>query len=641
MLRPVAMLRLDALLLEQDVRPVLRELGRRGVLELKRATDDVREGADRTVEIARCDGLLERLAVVKRELTPEPVPVADTRDAAFDFDAIATRLIAIEQQAATLRGEREGCMARRKAATELRDQLSGFEDLDLPLDLPGRSAFLHFVIGTLPVDEVAAFRRDAGTHALLIDGPRDDGRSAVIAVVASPAGAELDRIAKNSGLQPVTLPATRTNTAAVLAVTDDRLAELDAERARLVASESRTLAELEKTLLSERRMLAAEQELSRTTATARLTGWMPADETAPASQRIRELTRDRCVVRFTEPTAGESAEVPVLLRAPRWIEPFTVLVTSYGYPMYGELAPTIFLALTYLLMFGLMFGDVGHGAILAIGGLTLRRFSRADRVRSAGLLLLYAGLSSIAFGLVYGSYFGLPALHRFALWRDPIEGDPMRLMAVTIGFGVVVISLGLVLNIVNRLSRGDVLGGIMDKFGLAGLAFYWGALALLAKGTALAAGGLLGWAVVVLLLAPMSCWLLKEPLELIRERRAHGGHSDGGLAMAWAESAVGTFEGVLTYLANTISFVRLAAYAMSHAALLLAFFLMAGAVRHASLTGSVLIVIAGNALVILLEGVIAAVQALRLEYYEFFGKFYSGAGRPFRPFVLATEPPGG
>jgi len=134
---------------------------------------------------------------------------------------------------------------------------------------------------------------------------------------------------------------------------------------------------------------------------------------------------------------------------------------------------------------------------------------------------------------------------------------------------------------------------------------------------------------------------VKEPLAhvIARERRQHGEQS-GSMAAAIMESLVGTFEGVLSYLANTISFVRLAAYAMSHAALLVAAFMLAAQVQGLPFGGglaSIVVIILGNAIAIILEGIIASVQALRLEYYEFFGKFFSGGGQPFEPFRLARE----
>lgn len=165
--------------------------------------------------------------------------------------------------------------------------------------------------------------------------------------------------------------------------------------------------------------------------------------------------------------------------------------------------------------------------------------------------------------------------------------------------------------------------------------FYWGMLTLLVKWAALQSRGLVGLTLIIVLGLPIVGWSLKKPIEHLRHRRL--GPSSDGLGTALTESLVGAFEALLSFLANTISFVRLAAYAMSHSALLAAAFLMAAEVRHSSFGGealSVLVIVTGNLGTILLEGVIASVQALRLEYYEFFGKFFSATGRPFKPFCL-------
>jgi V/A-type H+-transporting ATPase subunit I len=127
----------------------------------------------------------------------------------------------------------------------------------------------------------------------------------------------------------------------------------------------------------------------------------------------------------------------------------------------------------------MMFGDAGHGLVLAVCGLIALFAGRSEKVRDVGLLLLFGGTSSIIFGVVYGSYFGIEEFKKYALWHDPLEGDPMSLMYGAIGIGVAMISIGLILNVINRFRRGDVIGAILDKFGLVGLLFYWGALVLL------------------------------------------------------------------------------------------------------------------------------------------------------------------
>ena len=174
---------------------------------------------------------------------------------------------------------------------------------------------------------------------------------------------------------------------------------------------------------------------------------------------------------------------------------------------------------------------------------------------------------------------------------------------------------------------------------MAGALFYWGVLALLLKYAALKRSGLSGMALILVVALPLTVWVLKEPVVyVLKSRRGPAGAHSGSFFEAVMESGVEAFEAVLGYMANTISFVRLAAYAMSHAAILMATFVMAAEVKKSAGGDvfSVLVIIAGNLVAILLEGIIAAVQTLRLEYYEFFGKFFSGDGHPFMPFRLSA-----
>jgi V/A-type H+-transporting ATPase subunit I len=403
---------------------------------------------------------------------------------------------------------------------------------------------------------------------------------------------------------------------------------------------SPSLAQVEITAANERHLLEAEQNFPRTEKAVLVTGWVPGDDVGELERHLREITAGRCIVNLTaaDKTAGE--DIPVLLRHPRWLRPFGALVTAFGLPKYQELEPTLFVAASFVLMFGMMFGDVGHGAVIAIAGLFALVAGRKPKLRDAGFLLLAGGISSMCFGLLYGSCFGVEAFKQYALWQDPLEGDPAKIMVAAVGIGVVVISLGLVLNIINRFRCRDHLGGWLGHFGVAGLVFYWGTLALLAKLPFLRSLNLVTPAIVAFLVLPVIAWSVKAPLEFMRARRAGRPLEPGeGWFAAITESLVGAFEAMLSFLANTISFVRLAAYAMSHAALLLAAFMMADAVKHLPVAGTILsvtVIILGNLVAIALEGVIASVQALRLEYYEFFSKFFSGGGRPFNPFHLQT-----
>jgi V/A-type H+/Na+-transporting ATPase subunit I len=484
---------------------------------------------------------------------------------------------------------------------------------------------------------------------VLLSLEQHKGKQPLFAITTRQAGPTLERALEHAGFQREKLPV-------IGGATVDRLSEEGEREQEQITTELKQsvgklkaisvgsalpLAEIEVFADMEYRLLDASQKFTRTETTVMIEGWVPAGDVATLEQRMREITGDRYVLQTSLPDPLTDEQIPVLLGHSQLLRPFEMLVSTYGLPNYQELEPTLFVALSYVVMFGMMFGDAGHGMVLAICGLIALLAGRSRTVRDFGVLLLFGGASSITFGVVYGSYFGIEALKKYALWHDPLEGDPMGLMYCAIGIGIIVISLGLILNIINRFRRGDVIGGILDKFGLVGLLFYWGTLVFLINGAAIRSRGLMSLSVILFFIVPIVGWSLKEPIEHILSHRA-GERTEvsGGLIGVLMESCVGAFEAILSYLANTISFVRLAAYAMSHAALLFAAFMLAAVVKDIPFGGSLwslLVIILGNLIAIVLEGIIASVQALRLEYYEFFGKFYSGSGQPFEPFSLASN----
>jgi V/A-type H+-transporting ATPase subunit I len=652
MFRPVTMRRMTALVLERDERIVLRELGRLGVLQLThtQAGPDTASLSprDHSKEIARCDRLLAGVESLRQSLelpsfTEEAKPPELTLLQAED------RLHSLEQQAEVFLKRHQCLLQKISESTAISERISSYRGLGIPLNEPERLSFLHFVAGSLPAANYEAVQQEIGENVALLPLPQHEDRLPLIAMTTRQGRAALESALQRAGFQAATLPVVEGATADTLSASgqreqDELAAQLEQVKdglQSLAAKCEHPLAEIETFARLECQLLTAEQYFSRTQAAVMISGWMPADRESMVEQHLREITNGRCVIETVGSRDCSDEQVPVLLRHPRLLRPFEMLVSAYGLPHYQELEPTLFVALSYVLMFGMMFGDAGHGAVLAVGGLIALLRGRTEKMRDAGVLILFAALSSMGFGIVYGSCFGLESFKKYALWHDPLEGDPMVLMRGAIGIGVVLISLGLLLNIFNRFRRGDVIGGFLDKFGVMGALFYWGVLALITKYAAIESRGLVSLAIVLFLVLPLVGWAVKEPIEYFTHRQAgHPVEPGGGFAAAITESLVGAFEAVLSYLANTISFVRLAAYAMSHAALLVAAFMMAEEVRHVSVGGgvlSVLVIILGNLVAIVLEGIIASVQALRLEYYEFFGKFFSGSGQPFEPFRLMAN----
>ncbi|NDP48486.1 MAG: ATPase, partial [Sulfuriferula multivorans] len=195
---------------------------------------------------------------------------------------------------------------------------------------------------------------------------------------------------------------------------------------------------------------------------AAMSGWIP--------QRLLSALRDTLEARFhgcywldmREPSPGEMAEVPSLMRYPAWLKPFVPMVKSYGVPRYGEFDPTLPFALTYLLLFGAMFGDVGHGAVILLLAAALYR--RLGRMAWVGMA---AGAASIGFGLLYGSIFGYEDIIE-PIWLSPLH-DPVRVLTLAVVFGIGFIAFTLLANSWNRWVSGQIGKALFDSNGLAGL----------------------------------------------------------------------------------------------------------------------------------------------------------------------------
>ncbi len=651
MFKPVAMTRLSVVVLERDERTVLRQLGRAGVMQLTRtvAGPDTAPLAPRncSADLARLERLSLRLGSLRQALELPVAPPDQTVLAEISLDEAEKNLGWMEEQASAPLKRRQRLLERTAELAAVGERVSGYRDLAIPLDRPDESSFLHFVTGTLPAENIG--KLEVGDNVALLPMPERNGRQLLVAMTTRQNRAALEQALQKVAFQPELLPiAAGANTETMTEQSRRELEQITAELQTVNTALQKfaeefapSLDRIEQLVSVERRLLEAEQNFPRTETAILLTGWIPSHVTPDWERQLREITGGRCAIAAAIPEKTEAEQIPVLLQHPRWLRPFEMLVSTYALPGYRELEPTLIVAVSYLLMFGMMFGDVGDGLVLAAGGWFALRLGRTKLWRDAGLLLFFGGLASMTFGVIYGSYFGVPALKRYALWHDPLEGDAMGFLTTSIEIGIVMISLGLILNILNRFRRGDGIGGCLDKFGLAGILFYWGMLALAVNYAVFQSHGLVKAAFLLFFALPLLAWALKEPVQYFRCRHAsHPPVPGHGPAAILIESGVEVFEGLLSYFSNTISFVRLAAYSMSHAALLAATFMIAADLKHFSPGGSLLaiaVIIVGNIFALVLEGIICSVQALRLEYYEFFGKFFFGGGQPFKPFRLFGE----
>ena len=379
----------------------------------------------------------------------------------------------------------------------------------------------------------------------------------------------------------------------------------------------------------------AAQEIAKEEAKARLVdtadtffleGWAPTEDVPRLDAALAGFD---CAWEFSEPAPEEYPQVPVKLKNNWLFRPFEMFVDMFGLPSYREIDPTGFVAITYAILFGIMFGDFGQG-LLVIG---VGAFMWKKMKMKLGPILMRVGIFSSLFGLIYGEVFGfegvLDGVYENLLGVEPfkvMEGEHIIIILLSaVGLGVLMAIVSMILNIYSALRRRDFEAGLFGPSGVAGLGFY----------TSLSVGALLQMVlqipvmnvayILLLIVLPLFCIFFRGPLsDLISGKKNWMPEQIGGYIV---ENFFEMFEFLLSYFTNTLSFLRVGAFALVHAGMMMVVFTIAGLFGPIGYTITAII---GNVIVSALEGLLVGIQVLRLEYYEMFSRFYEGGGRPFR-----------
>lgn len=356
-------------------------------------------------------------------------------------------------------------------------------------------------------------------------------------------------------------------------------------------------------------------------------GWLTEKDAAKLSKELEDEPNTFCL--SEKDLSKVLSTPPVRLKNNVLFRPFEMFVEMYGLPNYREFDPTILVGITYSILFGFMFGDVGQGLVLLILGSIL---ACTKKLRLAGIIAR-CGFFSTIFGFLFGSVFGFEDIIQ-PLWLRPAKamtalpviGNLNTVFVVTITLGMVIIILMMILNILTKLRFKKPGEALFDTNGVAGLVFYASALAtmvLFMAGYELPASIVL----IIMFVIPLILIFLKEPLAKMVEKEHV--HLEGGVGMFVLQGFFELFEVLLSYFSNSLSFVRVGAFAVSHAAMMEVVLMLSGAESgHINWIGVVL----GNIFVMGMEGLIVGIQVLRLEYYELFSRFYTGGGRAFKPY---------
>lgn len=585
--------------------------------------DPYREPLTRLEEVTRrafaaVDAPLPDWGTVPAATEADPIAAAESSAAAIS--ELADRYVALKEQ--------------RQAIENERAQLAHFLGLDVELQRLLHCETVKVRFGRLPKESYEKLvNQNRNPLAMFFPANSDEDYYWGIYFVPLGKEAEIDRLFFNLYFERLRIPSLTGTPEEIVGQLEAALAEHDRELAegRTVLTQfwqehGEKILRLRRQLqnLSDRvrqRSLAASHEDSFV-----LSGWVPQSCIRKLSRKLKELPD--VDFQISDPEEGHGRP-PVRLRNPALFRPFEYLVEMYGLPRYGEPDPTPFVAITYTLLFGVMFGDVGQGLLVSLVGFLMWKLKKMD----IGRILIPCGISAAFFGTVFGSVFGFehwldPLYHTLGFRQKPIDvmEQATTVILLSVAAGLVLILFSMLLNILSSLRRKDYGSALFSPNGVAGLVFY----------TALIVGFggqlLLQWHLITvpyilgLVVLPLLLMYLQEPLGKLMAGDKHW------MPDNWGEFLLQTFfelfETLLSYVSNTMSFLRVGAFVLVHAGMMLAVFSIADMFGT---VGYIVSVVLGNLLVAVMEALLVAIQVMRLEFYELFSRYYLGDGDPFRP----------
>ncbi|MDR3301751.1 MAG: V-type ATP synthase subunit I [Spirochaetaceae bacterium] len=676
MMRPEKMKQLEITVLQSDVDNVLKFLGTHGVLQFS-YRDKARKKSD--AELALTKKLDDALGNLKNaaaylgvELPEEP---GERTEKSSEADDKSLALL-VETVSALQNAEYKLNLEKERLGDRL-TAFAGFEGLalDVPLDKINDFSFLNLKIGRLEQDKQEKLKANLGDRALVLPLGSDE-----VLVASSRANRfALDTELSKENWTPAPIPEeAQAQSEETVNAMRERLAEIEQELAGFSAQkahQSENFGLLLKNLYASYLMSQIIDDIKgRLVSTASafvLAGWIPARHLNVFAGALGTLTEGRIACAAFDPWEVEAVKqgkekIPVQLKHGSFFRAFEPLVFSYGAPLYGSLDPTPISAVFFTLLFSIMFGDVGQGLCLFLLGLLVanRKIKLFSSYRNFAGPLKIIGIAAIVTGFLYGSVFSNEDLLRapteaFTLWLSqtgagrllnlkpvgkilelmPEKGSITKLFyffGFTLAVGFILNSIGLLFNIIDNFVMRRYQKALLSKNGLAGLVFFWYAVFIVIRG--IVGGGfqiethdiiVLIAAIFLIAAGPFIWALCTKDKKLFEE----------GLFACIMEAIVEILETVSGYISNSVSFLRVGAFALSHTILSFIIFKMADIVGDAALgtLWSGIIIIFGNLLIIVLEGMIVAIQIVRLQYYEFFSKFWTETGAKWTPFKFRKK----
>jgi V/A-type H+-transporting ATPase subunit I len=615
-------------------------------------------------EFMRINGLMEKLrssceflgVALPAEPLPDSVLPGEAEEALCE--RLCSAINTLKEREITLRQE-------KKNVEEAYGEAKAFSNLNAPFADLDQLSFVTLRVGRLDPKVQVELKQTLGERAVIIP-LGEEGSDRFLAASSRKGRFALDSELKKSSFKSIAVPKDYQGVPIELLEglegrlknAEKELEEIENEKSKMKVESQDALYRLGATLLM---AMAAEDMKSRLVSTSSvylLSGWIPADMINQTAADLAKSTHGRTAIRIYVPdeipeVKDGSEKVPVSMKHSKFIKGFESVVFSYGAPLYGTIDPTPVVAIFFTVLFGIMFGDSGQGAVLLILGLLTGNIRRLARFKGYSTPLISVGVSSIIMGFLTGEIFTRDDLFiapTRALTKA-ITGQPMdrilTLMPIaeeggsvlklfyffgfTIGMGIILNSLGLIINIYNKCVLKKYEAAFLSKTGLTGLILFWYAIALALR--FLFFNGRFEYFDVAGILLPCACIFFGPLIWRVITRERPLLHE--GFMNFIMEGFVEIIETISGYISNTVSFLRVGAFALSHGVLSYIVFRFTEELAGGGPIGSIpamFVFIVGNLVIIVLEGMIVAIQVVRLQYYEFFSKFFTETGVEFSPF---------
>ncbi len=640
---PQEMTELELIVPEKDLLPVTNVLARQGVFHQVDSSYLSSHAGSKVgnswKEHASAYAALERqIMVTMQALAVEDGPPPADPATLIKIEAVHPLVEQIEQD---VKNTNDQLTTSNKKLEQLQNyirQLLPIADIDIDISVLQNPRYIFSMLGIMPASNLERLETSLARIPYVLMPLQKDRDNAVVWLTGAQRNADiLERAARSAYLNPFELTDIHKGTPSeIIKALNHSIESLEQN----IETQKTKIAQLHATYEHQLQTLLWRVRTSRLLADAMghfgklqytyvVVGWVPSSKLETLAQELKKASANILIDSNPFKRLGmQNQHIPVSLQNPGILGSFQQLVTTYGRPRYEELDPTILMAITFPLLFGAMFGDVGHGLVLALFGLLLasRRVPALRGMSGLGIVVAACGFSATLFGFLYGSIFGYEDVLR-AIWIQPIH-HITQILGIAIGAGIILLSLGFLLNIQNAWRARDWARLFFDPNGVAGLTLYW---ALLGFAAASFVRGFPVPKLVFMILAAVGglAVMFSELLKHLVD--GHRPLFEGSLGMFLFQAAVELFEKLISFLSNSLSYVRVGAFAVAHAGLSSAIFILATLVGPDKGVGYWIVVVIGNLFIVGFEGLIVGIQTMRLEYYEFFSKFFIGGGMPYVP----------